>query len=283
MMMKNIGVVGLGLIGGSLCKAIKAYTDYDVFGYDIDEAVVYSATEYGAIDAKLTKQSLAGCDLVISALYPAATVSYVKEHLDDFRPGCVILDVCGVKSVVCRGIREVIAGHELTFIGGHPMAGREFSGFAVSDKDLFRNASMILTPFSDTDKAVLNTVSQFVLSLGFERVIDTTPEFHDKMIAYTSQLPHVIASSYVKSPNCQYQLGFTGGSFEDMSRVAKLNEQMWTELFLDNRENLIAEITTMTENLCEIKEALRQSDADKLRSLLKKGRIIKESLSIKDR
>ncbi len=276
--MKNIGVVGLGLIGGSLCKAIKAYTDCDIFGYDIDEAIVYSAIEYGAIDAQLTKQNLSKCDLIIFALYPANTIAYVKDYLNYFQQGCILMDMCGVKEVVCNSIQEIIKGYEITFIGGHPMAGREFSGFAVSDKDLFQHASMILTPFQDTKKSVLNTVSQFLLTLGFERVIDTTPQFHDKMIAYTSQLPHVIANSYVKNPNCCYQLGFTGGSFEDMSRVAKLNEQMWTELFLENRENLIQEITILIENLCNIKNALEQSDVDKLRSLLAEGRVIKESL-----
>ncbi len=275
----NIGVVGLGLIGGSLCKAIKAYTHHSVWGEDRDEAVLSSALEFGAIDGRLDGRALAGCDLVLSALYPADTIAYVRTHLDLFQPGCILLDVCGVKGVVCRGIREVIAGRDLVFIGGHPMAGREFSGFAVSDQDLFQGASMILTPDADLDRDVLRRVSDFILSLGFGRVINTTPEFHDRMIAYTSQLPHVIASSYVKSPNCRFQLGFTGGSFEDMSRVAKLNEGMWTELFLDNPDHLVEEIDTLVENLKEIRNAIDRRDAERLRSLLAQGRVIKESLN----
>lgn len=275
----NIGVVGLGLIGGSLCKAIKAYTHHSVWGEDRDEAVLSSALEFGAIDGRLDGRALAGCDLVLSALYPADTIAYVRTHLDLFQPGCILLDVCGVKGVVCRGIREVIASRDLVFIGGHPMAGREFSGFAVSDQDLFQGASMILTPDADLDRDVLRRVSDFILSLGFGRVINTTPEFHDRMIAYTSQLPHVIASSYVKSPNCRFQLGFTGGSFEDMSRVAKLNEGMWTELFLDNPDHLVEEIDTLVENLKEIRNAIDQRDAERLRALLAQGRVIKESLN----
>lgn len=281
--MMNIGVIGLGLIGGSLCKAFKAYTDHRVFGGDTDGGVLTAALEYGAIDGILTDEALPRCTLLISALYPADTVAFVSQHLEQLAPGCVILDVCGVKGMVCEGIRKVIAGRALTFIGGHPMAGREFSGFSVSEKDLFRGASMILTPAPDIDKALLSRVSQLILSLGFERVIDTTPEFHDKMIAYTSQLPHAIASSYVKSPSCRYQLGFTGGSFEDMSRVARMNESMWAELFLDNPEFLLAEIDAFQRNLLDIREAIAARDPTRLRALLAQGSRIKESINDKDR
>ena len=274
----NIGVAGLGLIGGSLCKAIKAYTAHLVFGSDIDNDVLASALEYGAIDAELTCKSLEKCDIIISALYPADTIYFVKKHLAHFKDGGVILDVCGIKSKVCEEINDVIMDKNIVFIGGHPMAGREFSGFSASSKDLFIGASMVLTPNGALDKELLNNVSEFIMSLGFARIINTSPVFHDKMIAYTSQLPHAIASAYVKSPNCRYQLGFTGGSFEDMSRVARLNENMWTELFIENSGYLLAEIDTFIDNLKDIRTAIANENSDTLCSLLAQGRQIKEGL-----
>ena len=275
---QRVAVVGLGLIGGSLCKALKAYTACTVYGFDQDSSVLRAALDYGAVDAPLDNARLSECELVISALYPADTIAFLAEHLAYFRPGCVILDTCGVKSAVCESARALLRGTGAAFIGGHPMAGKEFSGFSVSHQDLFRSASMVLTPFPDTDRTLLTRLSEFIKLLGFRQIVDTTPEFHDKMIAFTSQLPHAVASSYVKSPNCRYQLGFTGGSFEDMSRVARMNAAMWTELFLDNRENLAAEINVLCENLCTLRDALLAEDAEALRAILTEGSRIKESL-----
>lgn len=274
----NIGVAGLGLIGGSLCKAVKAYTPHSVYGADIDPEVIANALQYGAIDAELTPEFLQKCDIMISALYPNDTIEYVKKNLSHFKNGAVILDVCGVKSNVCAAINELLKDNTAVFVGGHPMAGREFSGFAASCQDLFKGASMVLTPADDTDKAVLDMLTGFISSLGFAKIINTSPAFHDKMIAYTSQLPHVIASSYVKSPNCKYQLGFTGGSFEDMSRVARLNENMWTELFIENSACLVSELDTFIDNLAEMRDAIASGDTAKLRGLLAQGRHIKEEL-----
>lgn len=275
----KVAVVGLGLIGGSFCKALKAYTECFVYGSDHDEAVLDAALAYGAVDERLTEAHLAECGLVVCALYPADTLAFLRAARQHLRPGCVVLDTCGVKGAVCKEARDLLSGTGAVFLGGHPMAGKELSGFAASGKDLFSGASMVLTPAPDMDRALLSSVSEFIKRLGFQQIIDTTPEFHDKMIAYTSQLPHVVASSYVKSPNCRYHLGFTGGSFEDMSRVARMNARMWTELFLLNREPLAAEIETLCQNLSALREALLAQDAKQLLAMLEEGSRIKESLT----
>lgn len=274
----KVAIVGLGLIGGSLCKAMKAYTKAAVYGSDCDASVVQTALAYGAIDAVLTDELLAQCGLVISALYPADTLTFLHAHKSALRPGCVVLDTCGVKDAVCQEARALLSGTGAVFVGGHPMAGKELSGFPVSDKDLFQNASMVLTPFPDTDRVLLRSLSEFIKCLGFHQIVDTTSVFHDKMIAYTSQLPHAVASSYVKSPSCRYHLGFTGGSFEDMSRVARMNAPMWTELFLLNRVPLAEEIDTLCSNLTVLRNALLSGDAAQLLALLEEGSCIKEGL-----
>ncbi len=274
----TIGIVGLGLIGGSLARSIKVHTDFQVLGVDIDPQTMLQADLLGAIDGKLDEAGLARCDVVLVALYPEAIVNWVTAHQEDFRPGAWVIDCGGVKQAVCAPLSALAQGKPWRYCGGHPMAGREFSGFRYAKDDLFDRASMILTPPRDADLETLAWLKDFFLSIGFRRVQFTTPKEHDEMIAYTSQLAHVVSSAYVKCPLAQKHRGFSAGSFADMTRVAKLNEEMWTELFFENRDALLSEVSGLIDRLTAYRDALAAEDRQAMKRLLREGREIKEAL-----
>ena len=234
----NIAIVGLGLIGGSIAKAIKYNTDNTVYGYDIDRGVLLKAKLLGAVDEELTSDILPTCDIVILGLYPNDTLEFVRTHADKIKKGAIVMDSCGVKRVVCEPLWKVASENGFTFIGAHPMAGLHFSGFEYSDVGMFSEASMIIIPSKDVKIEDLEAVKSLYLRLGFTNIQISTPEEHDKIIAYTSQLAHVVSNAYVKSPEAEVHKGFSAGSYKDLTRVAKLNETMWTELFLENEDNL---------------------------------------------
>ncbi len=275
----RIGIVGLGLIGGSLAKSIKENTNHMVSGFDIDPAVMQKAMLCEAMDDVLTPEILPLCDLVLISLYPSLCVDYVKQHEANFSPHAIIVDCAGVKRSVCAPIREIAREYSWQYIGGHPMAGREFSGFNYAKGDLFDRASMILTPDADISLQTRAFVKQFFLEMGFASVRFTTPEEHDSMIAYTSQLAHIVSGAYVKNPLSDHHKGFSAGSFQDMTRVAKLNEKMWTELMMDNADLLIPSIDDLVSRLMEYRQALENHDEIKLCDILKEGRIMKEALT----
>lgn len=274
----TVGIVGLGLIGGSLARSIKVHTDFEVLGMDINPQTMLQANLLGAIDGTLTEDNLARCDVVLVALYPAAIVTWITEHQDAFRPGAWVIDCGGVKEAVCTPLNALAQGKPWHYCGGHPMAGREFSGFRYAKDDLFDRASMILTPPRDAGPEVLTWLKDFFLTIGFRRVQFTTPWEHDERIAYTSQLAHVVSSAYVKCPLAQKHRGFSAGSFADMTRVAKLNEDMWTELFFDNRDALLLEINGLIDRLAAYRDALAAEDHQAMKQLLREGREIKEAL-----
>ena len=275
----TIGIVGLGLIGGSLARTIKVHTADTVLGMDIDRQTRMQADLLGAIDGPLTEDKVGTCDVIFVALYPAAIIQWVTEHAAQFKPGARVIDCGGVKQVVCNALDKLAEGKPWRFYGGHPMAGREFSGFRYAKDDLFDRASMILTPVAGTSPEDLTWLKELFLTLGFRRVQFTTPQVQDEMIAYTSQLAHVVSSAYVKCPLAQKHKGFSAGSFADMTRVARLNEGMWTELFFDNKEALLPEITQLVENLAAYRDALASDDQEAMRRLLREGREVKEALS----
>ena len=277
-MMKTVGVVGLGLIGGSMAKAIRAYTDCAVLGYNRSQEVLRWAMEEGMIDAPLTPDRLAECDLVIIALYPEATVAYVTENRDCFRKGGLVMDCGGVKGVICRPLEAVAREGGFHFVGGHPMAGIERSGYTNAFPELFQGASLILTPYADTPEWCLDEIWQLAGRLGFARLTRSTPEEHDHIIAYTSQLAHVVSCAYVGSPSAPSFQGFSAGSFKDMTRVAKLNEDMWAELFLENQEALVREIDTLVEELAAFAYTIRRGDRERLWDMLHRARTIKETI-----
>ena len=274
-----IGIVGLGLIGGSIAKAIKENTEYTVFGFDIAPTVVCKAKLIGAIDGELTGEKLKDCDMVIIALYLEATVAYITENAGLFKKGGIVVDCCGVKRDVCGAVEQIAEDNGFTFVGGHPMAGIEFSGFEYSKKNLFEKASMIITPYPGTHIEVIEKLKKLFLGIGFNNFQITTPDEHDKMIAFTSQLAHVVSSAYVKSPAALNHKGFSAGSYKDMTRVAKLNENMWTELFLSNRDNLASELDSLVERLQEYSKALKTGDNAGMNTMLREGRELKQLLN----
>lgn len=272
----QIGIVGLGLIGGSLAKAAKERTTHTVLGFDRDKAVLQAALQSGAIDGVLEPNRLKDCQIVLVALYPQAAIDYILAHRADFGSHTIVTDCCGVKEVVCVPCEAAAKEAGFIFLGGHPMAGIERSGFAFSKGDLFHGASMVLTPPAGTDPAAVEEVSALCMQLGFGGIRLSTPKEHDRMIALTSQLAHVLSSAYVKSPAALSHAGFSAGSFKDMTRVARLNEDMWTELFFDNKPALLEEIEGLIDRLEAYAQALCQDDRKAMRDLLREGRERKE-------
>lgn len=271
-------IVGLGLIGGSFAKAIKAKTDDAVVGLDSSPETVDKALSCGAIDAAVTGIPH-DADIVLIALYPHDTVAFLQQHLADIPDGCIVIDLCGVKRYVCHAAEELLAERDVVFIGGHPMAGREFFGFDASLPDLFEGASIILTPSKDVSRNYRLLAELFFKRLGFSTITYSTPERHDELIALTSQLAHIVSSAYVQNPAAGHHMGFSAGSFHDMTRVAKLHEEMWTELFLLNPDFLSEQIGQFIAIMEEFRTAITSGDREHLKSMLQTGRIIKERLN----
>lgn len=268
----KVGIVGLGLIGGSMAKSIKARTAHTVYGADLNGETMTLARMCGAIDGALTEQTIPQCDLLLIAIRPQAAVEWVQSHAASISKTAIVVDLCGVKRVVVAGIAPIAEANGFAYIGGHPMAGKERGGFTAATDSLYVGASMILTPDKRTDMQLLETLKVFFLDIGFAGLTFSDPEEHDRIIAFTSQLAHITSSAYVKSPEAQRRRGFSAGSFQDMTRVARLDEDMWTELFMDDADYLTAELDVLVRHLTEYLEALKARDAGKLRALLKDGR-----------
>ncbi len=271
----NIGVVGLGLIGGSLVKSAKKNTNFKVFGYDLNENVIKNAIADGSIDGNLTQKRLQTCDYVFIPLYPEAVIEYIENNAEFFKEGAVVIDCAGVKRSVCEKCFSVAEKHNFSFVGGHPMAGTQYSGFENSKDTMFYNAPFVLTPKENEDILILANAREVIMKLGFGRVSVMTPQKHDKLIAFTSQLAHIVSNAYVKSPSALERKGISAGSYKDLTRVAYLNENMWTELFLENKDNLIFELDYIISELQKYSDAMKNNDADTLKQLLKDGKEMK--------
>lgn len=271
MKFETVCVVGLGLIGGSFARAIKEYTDARVLGLDRDESVLLAAKTAGTIDGIADSASLAGCDLTLIALYPEATLDFIRENATVFKAGSIVCDTCGVKRVICDRAFAAARENGFHFVGTHPMAGTQFSGFAHSRATMFKNAPMLLLSAENEDLTLLGSLHDFFAALGFSTIRFTTPEEHDRMIAYTSQLAHVVSNAYVRSETAQNHRGFSAGSYRDLTRVARMNTDMWTQLFLDNRDFLADEIDTLIQNLTKYRDLIRSGDAETLRGELDIG------------
>lgn len=273
----NIAVIGLGIIGGSFCKALKKYTDNYIIGINRTEQTAQKALEVGAIDEIGTPQSLEKADIVILALYPQAAVDFIKENGRFIKKGAIVTDSSGIKRAICPQMCELAKEFDFVFIGSHPMAGKEKNGFDVSEADLYKNASYIITPCGAPDDKV-KILSALAKKIGFGTVKFSDPEEHDRMIAFTSQLPHVLACAYVLSPCCPNHKGFSAGSYRDVSRVANINSKLWSELFLENNEPLIAELDVLIDNITKIKNSISACDRETLTDLLEQGHKVKEAL-----
>ncbi len=267
----TIGIVGAGLIGGSLTKAAKK-AGHTVFVFDKDEATVEKVIFCKAADGMLGEKELGQCDIVVVALYVSAAIEYINENAARFKRGAIVADVSGIKEEICEKVKK----GDFFFLGTHPMAGVEKSGFENSFAELFAGAPIIFT--SPLPEAKFDIAKEFFLGLGFGRVVVSNPAEHDRIIAFTSQLAHVVSSAYIKSETAEKYDGFSAGSFKDLTRVAWLNENMWSELFIGNGENLCREIDGLINRLSEYSAAIKEKDKDKLKALLKEGKDKMEKL-----
>ena len=273
----TVGIVGLGLIGGSFAKAY-AEAGETVLAFDADQSVLDFAVMSGAVTETLTKENLSRCDLILIAVYPAAAVAWLESMASHIEKHTVVIDCCGTKRAICEACFPLAAEHGITFLGGHPMAGNHNSGFKYARGNLFHNAPMVIVPPNFDDICLLDRVKELLSPVGFGRFSVTTADEHDEMIAFTSQLAHVVSNAYVKSPSSREHAGFSAGSYKDLTRVAWLNPDMWAELFLENKENMLFELDTIIENLIEYRKAIQQEDFTSLRQLLEDGRRIKEEV-----
>ena len=276
--MKTLGVVGMGLIGGSFIKAYRESKDWKIYGADINSKIVQFALLIGDMDDELLNENIKECDLILLTAYPEACINWLETHAEFIDKDTVVMDCCGVKRGVVERCFEIADEYGFTFVGAHPMAGRHFSGYKYAKEDLYRDQPMVLVPERYDDIEFFEKVENLLEPAGFGHFTITTAEEHDEMIAFTSQLAHVVSNAYIKSPRAGSHKGFSAGSYKDLTRVAWLNEEMWAELFLYNRDNLIKELDQLMYSLDEYREALIEEDRDRLVAQLREGRIRKEEV-----
>ena len=273
----TVGIVGLGLIGGSFAKAYHA-AGKRVLAQDIDRDVLSFAVISSAVDEELTDETMAECDLILLAVCPAAAVEWLRKNAPKIASHTIVIDCCGTKRTVCAACFPIAAQYGITYLGGHPMAGTQFSGFKYAKADLYHGAPMVLVPPRFDDIELLGRVKDLLTPAGFGSYSVTTAEQHDEMIAFTSQLAPVASNAYIKSPTAKKHKGFSAGSYKDMTRVAWLAPRMWAELFLENRDFLLKEIDCYIEHLSQYKAAMEQNDEEELIRLLDEGKKRKEEV-----
>lgn len=273
----NILICGLGLIGASLAKTLKKNTNHTVFGWNRTESVTEKALRDGVIDKTGDIDSLmAEADITFVNFYPEAIVPFILEHKNSFKKDSVVTDSCGIKTKICRAMEKEKL--DFYFIGAHPMAGREVGGYDNSLDTLYDKASFIVTPVDGTPRNKVDALVGLAESMGFARTVVTTPEHHDEMIAFTSQIAHVLACSYVLSPLAPSHAGYSAGSYRDVSRVARINADMWADLFIDNKEALVKEIDDLVSNLMQFKYNIVNEDSPALKDLMNRANKIKEEI-----
>lgn len=275
----RVGVVGLGLIGGSIARAM-ARGGHEVYAFDLNADIeTFAAIETTA--GTLTDELVPTCELIVLACYPKACVDWLRERADLVSPDAIVIDTGGVKRSICEPCFEIAREAGITFVGCHPMAGTQFSGYAHSRANMFEGAPMVVCPAPEVRGveclALVDRLEGLLSPCGFDKFTVTTPERHDEVIAYTSQLAHVVSNAYVKSPTLALRQGFAAGSYRDLTRVARLNPTMWCELFLDDADNLSREISTLIDALEQYKGALEDRDAERLTELLAEGDRIKRA------
>lgn len=273
----KVGILGLGLIGGSMARAY-AVAGHTVYAADLDESTLSFAMLSGAVHGRLDEETIPACELLLLAIYPGGSAKWLEDNGRLVDSGALVLDLCGIKQEVCKRCFPVARKYGFTFVGGHPMAGSHFSGFKYSRADLYKGAPMVLVPPRFDDIDLLQRVKDAMAPCGFGMFSVTTAEEHDRMIAFTSQMPHVLSNAFIKSPTAQQHKGFSAGSYKDLTRVAWLNAPMWSELFLENRDNLLFELNTYLDSLTAYRDALEARDGERLTALLEAGKKAKEEV-----
>ena len=273
----KVGVLGLGLIGGSLARAYKK-AGHTVYAFDVDKSILEFAQLAGVVDNPLSRESISNCNLILLSIYADASATWLEENAKYLSHSALVIDCCGIKNDICSRAFPLAEKYGFTFVGGHPMAGSHNSGFKYSRSNLFQGAPMVLVPPRYDDPLLLEQVKVALEPCGFKHFSVTTAEKHDEMIAFTSQMPHIISNAYIKSPTALSHTGFSAGSYKDLTRVAWLNPEMWSELFLSNKENVLKELDFFIDSLQSYRNAIENNDAKTLIKLLDEGRKRKEEV-----
>lgn len=273
----NVGIVGLGLIGGSFAWAYHN-GGHQVLAFNRTRSVLDFALLSGAVDGELTEENIADCDLVLVTLYPEAAIAYIERMGPYFGQKPLVIDCCGTKRAVCAACFPLAERYGFTYLGGHPMAGTHNSGFKYARGNLYHGAPMVIVPPRFDDIDLLGRVKELLAPAGFGSISVTTAEKHDQMIAFTSQMAHVVSNAYIKSPTARVHKGFSAGSYKDMTRVAWLNPPMWAELFMENKDCLLQELDIFITNLQQYRKAMEDDDLPELTRLLDEGRRLKEEV-----
>lgn len=273
----TVGIVGLGLMGGSFAKAYHE-AGHRVLAFNRSRDTLEIAMMNGVADDELNEETIGQCDLIIIALYPQATIEYLQRMAPHIASHTVVIDTCGVKRKVCQSCFPIAEQYGFTFVGGHPMAGTQFSGYKYSRATMYKDAAMIIVPHRFDSIEFFDEVKSLLAPCRFGRMTITTAENHDRMIAFSSQMAHVVSNAFVKSPSAREHKGYSAGSYKDMTRVAWLNETMWAELFIENKDFLLQELDVLMDNLGQYRAALAEENEPEMKALLKEGRLIKEEV-----
>ena len=273
----KVGILGLGLIGGSLARAY-ALEGHTVYAIQRSQSMLSFAMLAGAVHGRLEAETIPQCDLILLSIYPDGCAAWLEENAHLISPDTLVIDCCGIKQEVCRRCFPLAKQYGFTFVGGHPMAGSQFSGFKYSRADLFQGAPMVLVPPAFDNIQLLDRVKQALSPCGFGSFSVTTAEDHDRMIAFTSQMPHILSNAFIKSPTARNHKGFSAGSYKDLTRVAWLNPQMWAELFMENKQHVLFELDYYLESLQAYRNAIADNDMDALVALLEEGKKRKEEV-----
>lgn len=273
----TIGILGLGLIGGSFARAF-ALEGHTVYAAEKDESMLAFSMLAGAVHGKLDRDSIPKCDLILLAIYPDGSAAWLEEKGAYVAKNALVMDCCGIKEEICNRCFPLAEKYGFTFVGGHPMAGSQFSGFKYSRADLFEGAPMVLVPHDFDNMQLLDRVKNALTPCHFGFFSVCTAQEHDRLIAFTSQMPHILSNAFIKSPTAKKHKGFSAGSYKDLTRVAWLNPSMWAELCMNNRENMLFELDTYIESLKAYRDALQAQDLQALTSLLEEGKKRKEEV-----
>ncbi|MBQ9663249.1 MAG: prephenate dehydrogenase [Oscillospiraceae bacterium] len=275
--MSTVGVVGLGLIGGSFVKAYHE-AGWQVLAANRTKSTLEFAKISGDVDGELTKENVGSCDLVLVTIFPEAAIQTIREFAPYFGTKPIVMDCCGTKRVVCEACFPIAEEYGFTYVGGHPMAGTKYSGYKYAKANMYQNQPMVIVPPKYDDIFLLDRIKELLRPVGINHISVTTAEKHDEMIAFTSQLAHVVSNAYVKSPTARIHHGFSAGSYKDLTRVAWLNAPMWAELFLENKDYLLTEVNGLIERLDAYRKAMEEDNIQELTDLLNEGKRMKEEV-----